>query len=176
PVQSGSNEVLRAMRRGHTSESYFKKIDVIKNSPRRLSLSTDIIVGFPGETKEHFQDTLKMVEYCRFDSAYIFKYSPRPGTPAFYITDNVSPEEKKERFMILDQLQKRIQQEIFKSYINRTVKVLVEKVSLKDGSQFSGHSTCHKVVNFKGSSEFLGKIVDIKITEAKVNTLFGRVI
>ncbi len=176
PVQSGSNEVLRAMRRGHTSESYFKKIDVIKNSPRRLSLSTDIIVGFPGETKEHFQDTLKMVEYCRFDSAYIFKYSPRPGTPAFYITDNVSPEEKKERFMILDQLQKRIQQEIFKSYINRTVKVLVEKVSLKDASQFSGHSTCHKVVNFKGSSEFLGKIVDIKITEAKVNTLFGRVI
>ena len=176
PVQSGSDEVLRAMRRGHTIESYFKKIDAIKNSPRRLSLSTDIIVGFPGETEKDFQDTLKMVEYCRFDSSYIFKYSPRPGTPASDIDDNVSPEEKKERFMILDELQKRIQQEIFKSYINRTVKVLIEKVSLKDSSQFSGHSTCHKVVNFKGSGKFLGKIVDIKITEAKVNTLFGNVI
>ncbi len=176
PVQSGSDEVLRAMRRGHTIESYFKKIDAIKNSSRRLSLSTDIIVGFPGETEKDFQDTLKMVEYCRFDSSYIFKYSPRPGTPASDIDDNVSPEEKKERFMILDELQKRIQQKIYKSYINRTVKVLVEKVSLKDSSQFSGHSTCHKVVNFKGSSEFLGKIVDIKITEAKVNTLFGNVI
>jgi len=176
PVQSGSNEVLRAMRRGHNIESYFKKIDTIKNSPRRLSLTTDIIVGFPGETYKNFQDTLKMIEYCRFDSSYIFKYSPRPGTPAFDIVDNVSPSEKKERFMELDGLQKLIQQEIFKSYINRTIKVLVEKASVKDDTQFSGHSTCQKVVNFKGSSELLGKIVDIKITEAKVNTLFGSVI
>jgi tRNA-2-methylthio-N6-dimethylallyladenosine synthase len=139
-------------------------------------LTTDIIVGFPGETYKNFQDTLKMIEYCRFDSSYIFKYSPRPGTPAFDIVDNVSPSEKKERFMELDGLQKLIQQEIFKSYINRTIKVLVEKASVKDDTQFSGHSTCQKVVNFKGSSELLGKIVDIKITEAKVNTLFGSVI
>jgi tRNA-2-methylthio-N6-dimethylallyladenosine synthase len=176
PVQSGSNEVLRAMRRGHTIESYLKKVDAIKNSPRKLSLTTDIIVGFPGETKKDFQDTIKMIEYCRFDSSYIFKYSPRPGTPAFDIADSVSPEEKKERFMELDELQKLIQQEIFKSYINRTISVLVEKISIKDSSQFSGHSTCHKVVNFKGSNDFLGKIVNVKITEAKVNTLFGSVI
>ncbi len=176
PVQSGSNEVLRAMRRGHTIESYFKKIDIIKNSPRRLSLTTDIIVGFSGETEKDFQDTLKMIEYCRFDSSYIFKYSPRPGTPAFDIADDVSASEKKERFMELDGLQKLNQQEIFKSYINRTVKVLVEKVSVKDSSEYSGHSTCQKVVNFKGSGELLGKIVNIKITEAKVNTLFGCVI
>jgi tRNA-2-methylthio-N6-dimethylallyladenosine synthase len=176
PVQSGSNEVLKAMRRGHTIESYFKKVDTIKNSPRKLSLTTDIIIGFPGETEKDFQDTLKMAEYCRFDSSYIFKYSPRPGTPAFDITDDVSSVEKKERFVELDKLQKRLQQEIFKSYVNRTVSVLVEKVSVKDDAQVSGHSTCHKVVNFRGSRELLGKIVDVKITEAKVNTLFGRII
>jgi tRNA-2-methylthio-N6-dimethylallyladenosine synthase len=176
PVQSGSNDVLKAMRRGHTIESYLKKVDVIKNSERKISLSTDIIIGFPGETEKDFQDTVKMTEYCHFDSSYIFKYSPRPGTPAFDLADDVSPSEKKERFVELDKLQKHIQQKKFISYVNRTVKVLVEKVSVKDDTQFSGHSTCHKVVNFKGSKQLLGKIVDIKITEAKVNTLFGVVI
>ncbi len=176
PVQSGSNNVLKAMRRGHTIESYFKKIDAIKNSPRKISLSTDIIIGYPGETAKDFQDTVKMTEYCRFDSSYIFKYSPRPGTPAFSVADNVSAAEKKERFMQLDEFQKRLQQDIFKSYIDRTIKVLVEKSSVKNDSQMSGHSTCHKVVNFHGADDFLGKIVDVKITEAKVNTLFGIVI
>ena len=176
PVQSGSNEVLKAMRRGHTIESYFKRVEAIKNSPRNLSLTTDIIIGFPGETEQNFQDTLKMTEYCRFDSSYIFKYSPRPGTPAFDLADDVSLSEKKERFIELDKLQKLIQQKIFISYINRTVKVLVEKVSVKDETQYSGHSTCNKVINFKGTNELLGKIVDVKITEAKVNTLFGIVI
>ncbi len=176
PVQSGSNDVLRAMRRGHTIESYFKKIDNIKNSPRRLSLTTDIIIGFPGETAEDFQATVKMVEYCRFDASYIFKYSPRPGTPAFDVPDSVSAEEKKERFMQLDELQKRLQQKIFQSYVGRNVEVLVEKSAVKSDLQMSGHSTCQKVVNFKGSNELLGRIVEVKITEAKVNTLFGKVI
>jgi tRNA-2-methylthio-N6-dimethylallyladenosine synthase len=173
PVQSGSNEILKAMRRGHTIESYYKKIDVIKNSARKLSLSTDIIIGFPGESDENFQDTLKMINHCQFDSAYIFKYSPRPGTPAFDMTDNVSSEKKKARFVESDELQKLVQQKIFSSYVGQMVRVLVEKNSVKNSSQFSGHSTCHKVVNFQGSGELLGKIVDIKITEAKVNTLFG---
>jgi tRNA-2-methylthio-N6-dimethylallyladenosine synthase len=176
PVQSGSNEILKAMRRGHTIESYYKKIDIIKNSPRKISLSTDIIVGFPGETDENFRDTLKMINRCQFDSSYIFKYSPRPGTPAFDMIDSVSPSEKKARFIELDKTQKFIQQKIFNSYKGQTVKVLVEKNSVKNSSEFSGHSTCHKVVNFQGSREFLGKIVDVKITEAKVNTLFGNVI
>lgn len=176
PVQSGSNEILRAMRRGHTVESYLKKIETIKNSPRNLSLSTDIIIGFPGETEKHFQDTLKMLELCRFDSTYIFKYSPRPGTPAFTLKDDVSTEEKKARFVELDKRQKSIQQEIYNSYTNRTVKVLVEKTSIKNVAEFSGHSTCHKVVNFKGSNDLLGKIVSVKITESKVNTLFGEIV
>ncbi len=176
PVQSGSNEILRAMRRGHTIESYLKKMEAIKNSPRNLSLSTDIIIGFPGETVQNFQDTLRMLELCRFDSTYMFKYSPRPGTPAFALTDDVSIEEKKARFVELDKRQKSIQQEIFNSYTNRTVKVLVEKTSIKNSAEFSGHSTCHKVVNFKGSKDLLGKIVNVKITESKVNTLFGEIV
>ncbi|MEO6587843.1 MAG: tRNA (N6-isopentenyl adenosine(37)-C2)-methylthiotransferase MiaB [Pyrinomonadaceae bacterium] len=176
PIQSGSNRILKLMRRGHTVESYFKKVEAIKNSPRSLSLTTDIIIGFPGETERDFQETLKMTDYCQFDSSYIFKYSPRPGTPAYDLTDDVSAVEKKDRFVELDKLQKFIQQGIFKSYLNRTIKVLVEKKSVKDDTQFSGHSTCHKVVNFKGSSQLLGKTVDVKITEAKVNTLFGNLI
>lgn len=176
PVQSGSDRILKSMRRGHTIDSYLKKIDIIKSSPRSISLSTDIIVGFPGETRQDFQDTIDMVNYCQFDSSYIFKYSPRPGTPACDLTDDVSIQEKKERFIELDNLQKLTQQKILRSYLNRVVSVLVEKASVKDGLHFSGHSTCHKVVNFKGSGDYLGKIIDVKITEAKVNTLFGEVI
>ena len=98
PVQSGSNDVLRAMRRGHTIENYLKRIDKIKSSPRKISLTTDVIIGFPNETEKDFQDTLKMADYCKFDSAYIFKYSPRAGTPAGEMVDNVSPQDKKDRF------------------------------------------------------------------------------
>ena len=109
PVQSGSSRILAAMKRGHTIEKYLKKIDRIKSSTKDISLTTDIIVGFPGETEDDFQATIKMVEYCGFDSAYIFKYSPRPGTPAFEMADDVSPEEKTRRFIELENTQKRIQ-------------------------------------------------------------------
>lgn len=173
PVQSGSNRILRAMRRGHTIESYLEKIVRIKSSPKRIALTTDIIIGFPGETAGDFQETVKLFEICRFDSAYIFKYSPRPGTPAFDLEDNVSAKEKTERFLGLEKVQKRIQKEIFQTYIGREIEVLVEKNSNRVKNQMSGHSTCHKVVNFVGDRNLLGKIVRIKITEAKSNTLFG---
>lgn len=173
PAQSGCNNILKAMRRGHTVESYLKKVDLIKKSPRRIALSTDLIIGFPGETEQDFLDTMAMTEYCRFDSSYIFKYSPRPGTPAFDLPDDVSPEEKKNRFVELDRRQKQLQQQIYQSYIDRKVSVLIEKIAVKDENQLSGHSTCHKVVNFKNSRKLPGEIVDVRITEAKVNTLFG---
>lgn len=173
PVQSGSNRILRAMRRGHTIESYLQRIDKIKSSARNISLSTDIIVGFPGETESDFQDTIDMVNYCQFDSSYIFRYSPRPGTPAFAMEDSVSMSDKTRRFMILDELQKKNQNLILQQYIGRIVKVLVEKKSTKSDEVLSGHSTCHKVVNFNGKPDLLGKIVKIKITQSKVNTLFG---
>lgn len=175
PVQSGSNRVLRAMRRGHTIESYLEKIDKIKESTRKIALSTDIIVGFPDETEEDFQDTLKMVDYCQFDSSYIFRYSPRPGTPAFAMKDSVSMPEKTRRFMILDKIQKFNQNVILQEYTDKTVKVLVEKKSSKSDAVLSGHTTCHKVVNFEGNDELLGKIIKVKITESKVNTLFGEI-
>ncbi len=175
PVQSGSNTILRAMRRGHTIENYLERIDKIKASPRRISLTTDLIVGFPNESEKDFQETLKMVEYCQFNSAYIFKYSPRPGTPAFEMPDNVSSTEKTVRFLELEKTVKLNQQKIFRNYLNRMVSVLVEKVSDKHTAQVSGHTTCQTVVNFEGTSQLLGKIVNVKIIESKANTLYGKI-
>lgn len=175
PVQSGSNRILKAMRRGHTIENYLERIDKIKVSPRKISLTTDIIIGFPGETLQDFEDTVKMFEYCQFDGAYIFKYSPRPGTPAFDMIDDVSGQEKNERFLELERVQRFTQQNIFHSYLGKTVEVLAEKISVKRDGQLSGHSTCQKVVNFIGSEELLGKIVKVKILEIKTNTLYGEI-
>lgn len=173
PVQSGSDRILRAMRRGHTIENYKKRIDRIKSSKREIALSTDIIVGFPGETDSDFEKTLELAEFCRFDSAYIFKYSPRPGTPAADLPDDVPKSVKTERFLALERIVRRTQADSFKNKIGRNLEVLAEKVSNKDRKHLSGHSACHKVVNFRGASENLGKIVSVKITEAKTNTLYG---
>ncbi len=175
PVQSGSNNILRAMRRGHTIENYFKRIDKIKSSARKISLTTDLIVGFPGETLEDFQATIEAVKYCEYDSAYIFRYSPRPGTPAFEMADDVSFEEKTRRFLELEVVQKHFQLKALQNYLNREVEVLVEKISTRNDNEFSGHTTCHKVVNFKGTENLLGKIVKVKITEAKSFTLHGEI-
>ena len=105
PVQSGSDRILRAMQRGHTLSRYLKKIDSLKASSRNISLTTDIIVGFPGETRSDFEDTVKAVEYSGYDAAYIFKYSRRPGTPAFEMADDVSPEEKTGKILELEAVQ-----------------------------------------------------------------------
>jgi tRNA-2-methylthio-N6-dimethylallyladenosine synthase len=175
PVQSGSNRVLKLMKRGHTIEKYFEKIDRIKHSWRDISLTSDIIVGFPGETEADFLDTVKMVEYCGFDSAYIFKYSPRPGTPAFEMADDVSPAEKTLRFLELEKVQKAIQTKRLQRYFNETLKVLAESSSARTANGLMGHSTCHKVVNFVGPKELLGEVVNIRITDIKTNSLFGEV-
>ncbi|MFN0277762.1 MAG: tRNA (N6-isopentenyl adenosine(37)-C2)-methylthiotransferase MiaB [Pyrinomonadaceae bacterium] len=174
PVQSGSNRVLKLMKRGHTIEKYFEKIDRLRSSSRDIALTTDIIVGFPGETEKDFQDTVKMVEYCGFDMAYIFKYSPRPETPAFEMPDDVSAADKTIRFLELELTQKRIQQNRLQRYVNKVLKVLVEGKSARSES-LTGHSACHKVVNFTGAAELLGKIVDVRVSEVKVNSLFGEV-
>lgn len=175
PVQSGSDRVLRLMRRGHTSEDYLKRVEAIYNSRRRLSLTTDLIVGFPGETDADFEDTLNLYEKCRFDTAYVFKYSPRPGTPAANMGDIISPEIKRQRFLALESAQKRIQEEKLKEYVGKTLEVLAEGVSAKFEKDLTGHSTCHKVVNFEAGKDYLGKIVPVQIIEAKVNSLRGNV-
>lgn len=175
PVQSGSNVILKAMRRGHTVENYLERIDAIKSSTRRIALTTDLIVGFPGETEADFQATLKLVEYCKYNSVYAFKYSPRPGTPAFDVPDTVSAAEKTARFLELDKLIRFHQRGVFDNYLNRTVEVLAEKISPKHPNQITGHSTCQMVVNFEGGAETLGKIVKVKILESKRNTLYGKI-
>lgn len=176
PVQSGSDKILRAMRRGHTIENYKQRVEVIKNSPRKISLTTDIIVGFPGETIEDFEETKNLFEYCQYDSAYIFKYSVRKGTPSAELPDNIPLKEKTRRFLELENIQKHIQHKVLASYLNKEVEVLVERQSSKNADQLTGHTTCHKVVNFIGSKDLLGKIINVKITESKSNTLFGVVL
>ena len=175
PVQSGSDRVLKAMKRGHTIDRYLKQIDRLRSSHRDIAITTDIIVGFPGETEADFLDTVRMVEYSGFDMAYIFKYSPRPGTPAFEMDDDVTPAEKTLRFLELEKAQKSSQHKRLERYLNKVLKVLVEGSSARTAESLTGHSTCHKVVNFAGPKSLLGKIVDVRITEVKANSLFGEV-
>ena len=176
PVQSGSDRVLKLMKRGHTIDSYKRKIDRIRSSDRDISLTTDVIVGFPGETEADFLDTVELFKYCEYDAAYIFKYSPRPGTPAFDMQDDVSPAEKTLRFLELETVQKQIQSKRASSLIGKALKVLVEGTSARNADALTGHSSCHRVVNFKGSPDLLGNIVDVRITEARSNSLLGEVV
>lgn len=176
PAQSGSDRVLRAMRRGYKSADYLNRVAVIKSARRRLALTSDIIVGFPGETTEEFEQTMALVEQCQYDGLYIFKYSERPGTPASILADNVSQKEKSSRFLALELLQKRIQSRIYGNYVGREVRILVEGESAKSEFDMTGHSTCHKVVNFPGDKSLVGREVRVRITEAKVNSLYGKLI
>ncbi len=175
PVQSGSNDVLKIMRRGHSIESYMEKVDKIKSSDRKISLTTDIIVGFPTETEENFAETLEMAQYCHFDSAFVFKYSPRFGTPAFEMHDTISKQIKTERFLVLEKVLRKSQQIALQDQLNKTFKVLAERISSKNNREMTGHTTCHKIVNFKGADVLLGDIVNVKITECKKNSLYGEV-
>jgi tRNA-2-methylthio-N6-dimethylallyladenosine synthase len=173
PVQSGSDRVLRAMRRGYKVEDYLRRVESLKSARRRLALTSDIIVGFPGETVEEFEQTMALVEQCQYDGLYIFKYSERPGTPASALADTVSRKEKSSRFLALELLQKKIQGRIYGSYVGRAVSVLVEGESAKSAFDMTGHSTCHKVVNFPGDTSLAGREVRVRITEAKLNSLYG---
>jgi tRNA-2-methylthio-N6-dimethylallyladenosine synthase len=172
-VQSGSDRILKLMRRGHKNTDYLARIERIKKSSRRLALTSDIIVGFPGETDEDFQQTVELVRQCEYDSLYIFKYSKRAGTPAAEFHDNVPETEKTARFLELEKVQRAAQEKIYKSYVGRTLSVLAEKQSSRSKKDLSGHSTCHKVVNFEGDSSLEGEIVDVVVTAAKTNSLYG---
>ena len=176
PVQSGSDRVLRAMRRGHTASDYLKRIEAVRSAGRNLSITSDVIVGFPGETTDDFADTVNLVEQVGYDGLYIFKYSERSRTPAASLADDVSLEEKSIRFAKLDSAQRQRQKQIYESYLGRELSVLVERESSKSPSDMTGHSTCHKVVNFPGDDSMLGNIVNVRITQAKQNSLYGEVI
>ena len=176
PVQSGSDRILKLMRRGHKRSDYLERIERVKNSSRRLALTSDIIVGFPGETDEDFQQTVELVRQCEYDSLYIFKYSKRSGTPAAEFHDNVPEAEKKARFLELEKVHRAAQEKIYSSYVGRKLSVLAEKQSSRSAEDLSGHSTCHKVVNFRGDSSLEGEIVDVVVTAAKTNSLYGTLV
>lgn len=176
PVQSGNDRVLRTMRRGHKIADYLERVASIKSSRREISLTSDIIVGFPGESVEEFEDTLKLAQECAFHGLYIFKYSQRRGTPAAKLPDDVSAEEKTRRFLELQNLQTSIQKDIYRSYVGKIVEVLAEGLSARSEADLRGHTTCHKVVNFAGSPELIGKILEVRVTEAKAHSLYGEVL
>ena len=176
PVQSGSDRILKLMRRGHKRSDYFERIERVKNSSRRLALTSDIIVGFPGETEDDFQQTLELVKECEYDSLYIFKYSKRAGTPAAEFQDNVPEAEKTARFLELEKVHRGAQEKIFQSYVGRKLNVLAERQSSRSENDLTGHSTCHKVVNFSGDRNLEGEIVDVVVTAAKINSLYGTLV
>ena len=173
PVQSGSDRILHAMRRGYKSDDYYKHVDSIKNARRRISLTSDIIVGFPGESAEEFDDTMRLAERCGFDGLYIFKYSARRGTPAAKLPDTVGASEKTARFLALENLQAAIQRKIYNEFIGANVAVLVEGPSARSADDLTGHTSCNKVINFRGSLGLVGKIVNVGVTVSKPNSFYG---
>jgi tRNA-2-methylthio-N6-dimethylallyladenosine synthase len=176
PVQSGSDRILKAMRRGHNAEDYLRRVDAIKRSKRRLSLTSDIIVGFPGETEADFEQTLRLVRSCQYDGLFIFKYSRRAGTPAASLEDAIPESEKKARFLVLEELQESLQEKVYGDYVGRKVSVLVERESARSSEDMTGHSTCHKVVNFRSDQTRPGEIVDVLISQAKPYSLYGELV
>ena len=172
PVQSGSSRILKLMGRRYSKEEYITLFDKLRKIPN-IAISTDIIVGFPGETEEDFEETLSLCEYCKYDNAFTFIYSPRENTPAAKIKDDVKLEEKEQRLYKLNELVNKYFLESNKKFEGKTVKVLVEGESEKEG-MFFGYSEQNKLVNFYADHDDIGKIIDVKIEEAKTWSLDGK--
>ena len=176
PIQSGSNRVLKRMNRKYTREDYLKLIEKLRKTVPDITLSTDIIVGFPGETNEDFEETLSIVKEVEYDSAFTFIYSIRKGTPAEKFEDQIEESEKHRRFDLLVSAVNEISEKKNKAYQDRVEKVLVDGVSKNDKSTLTGRTDGFKLVNFAGKKELIGSLVDVKITDAKTFSLFGEVI
>lgn len=176
PIQSGSNRVLKRMNRKYTREDYLKLIEKLRKTVPDITLSTDIIVGFPGETNEDFEETLSIVKEVEYDSAFTFIYSIRKGTPAEKFEDQIEESEKHRRFDLLVNAVNEISEKKNKAYQDRVEKVLVDGISKNDKSTLTGRTDGFKLVNFAGKKELIGSIVDVKITDAKTFSLFGEVI
>lgn len=176
PVQAGSNKVLRLMNRGYTREEYLALVDSLRQHLPGVSLTTDIIVGFPGETEEDFADTLDLVERVQFDNAFTFMYSPRRGTTAATLPGQVPVEIKKERLRRLMELQYRISREKNEALVGQEVEVLVEGPSENDATKLCGRTRTNKLVIFSGPESIIGKFVSVKITVAQTWLLKGEVV
>jgi len=176
PVQAGSTKILKEMNRKYTKEQYLDLVMKVKSKMPDIALTTDIIVGFPGETEEDFEDTLDIIKKVRFDSAYTFIYSKRKGTPAAKMTDQIEDEIKKKRFERLLKLQNQISKEINDSYTDRIVEVLVEGQSKNNPDKLSGRTRTNKIVNFAATPDLVGKLVNVKITKPMTWHLEGELI
>ena len=176
PVQTGSDRVLALMKRGHTVLEYKQKIRRLREKRPDISLSSDFIVGFPGETERDFEQTLKLIAELDFDQSFSFIFSPRPGTPAASLPDDVPLEVKKERLMRLQGLVNGQAARISRAMVGSTLRILVEGRSKKDARQLAGRTENNRVVNFDGNPRLVGHFVDVEITEALSNSLRGRVI
>jgi tRNA-2-methylthio-N6-dimethylallyladenosine synthase len=176
PVQSGSNEVLKIMARKYTREQYLELVRKIKAAIPDVALTTDIIVGYPNETEEQFEETLSLYREVGFEGAYTFIYSPREGTPAAKMQDNVPMEVKKERLQRLNNLVNELSAKAMKKYEGQVVEVLVEGESKNNTNVLAGYTRKNKLVNFIGPKTAIGKIVKVKITEAKTWSLNGEIV
>jgi len=177
PVQSGSSRVLQVMRRRHTREDYLELLDRLRAAMPDIALSTDMIVGFPGETREDFEQTLSLTAAARYHSMFSFKYSPRPNTLALKrMPDDVGEEEKTRRIVELQALQRRIQGELFAASIGRVEPVLVDARSRRRAWELSGRTSGNTVVNFPGEPSWVGDIVSVRITGANPNSLRGEAV
>ncbi len=167
PVQSGDNEILKIMGRRYTVEQYKEQIDYLRERIPECALSTDIIVGFPNETEEQFKHTLDLYDYCRYDNAFTFIFSPRANTPAAAMEDSVPYEEKQKRLLLLNEKVDYYAEKANQAYIGRKVKVLVDGISKKNDKIVSGYSESNKLVHFRDENYRVGDIVTVKITGAK---------
>ena len=163
------------MGRRYTKESYLELYNKIRNKIKGCSITTDIIVGFPGETKEDFEETLDLVKTCKFDSAFTFIYSKRKGTPAASMEDNTSKEEKEIRLHKLNDEVNKYAKIANDKLVGKTLPVLLESVSEKDKNMLAGYTDTMKLVNVKADKKYLGKIVNVKILEAKTWSLDGEI-
>jgi tRNA-2-methylthio-N6-dimethylallyladenosine synthase len=176
PVQSGSDRVLSMMKRGHTVLEYKQKIRRLREQRPDISLSSDFIVGFPGETERDFENTLKLIAEMNFDQSFSFIYSARPGTPAASLADDTPLQEKKERLFRLQALINRQALDISKAMVGGVQRILVEGTSKKDSQQLAGRTENNRVVNFEGHPRLIGQFADVTITEALNNSLRGRIV
>ena len=173
PLQSGSDQILRLMGRRYTKEEYLSLFNKLKTRIKDVAITTDIIVGFPNETEEDFESTLDVVEKCKYDGAFTFIYSPREGTPASRMKDEIPKSVKEERLHRLNEIVNKYSNMNNQKYLNKTVKVLLLGTSEKDDSKLFGYTETQKLVNVICDKSLVGQIVDVKITEAKSFSLDG---
>ena len=176
PVQSGSHRILKLMKRNYTVDEYKNKVARLRRVRPGISLSSDFIVGFPGETDSDFEDTMNLIDEVRFDHSFSFVYSPRPGTPAADLPDPVPVRVKKERLARLQSRINELGRAVSESMVDSVQRVLVERPSKRDVQQFSGRTENNRVVNFRASRDLIGEFTDVRITDALPNSLRGELV